>query len=200
MTAAEDLDVGDDWADLTTPTDERVVEVARAHGTVAAADWSGWSRHRVVELRKRLDGYDRGRGHPTVEEIAARRPRHDCPCTMCVVWRWDEEARLQRIEASLPGGGLVDLDASWMTNAACSGQSTDVWFPVDDQGRRAGTREDWRYQPGQMICAACTVRAECKAYALVNGIDDGMWGGETPWERTGLTLGGRIFKKTGGDQ
>jgi WhiB family redox-sensing transcriptional regulator len=29
----------------------------------------------------------------------------------------------------------------------------------------------------QEVCAVCTVKVECLEYALLNGIDQGVWGG-----------------------
>lgn len=187
MTATE-LDEGDDWVDLTTPTDERVLEVARAHGTVAAADWSGWSRPRVVELRKRVDGYDRGRGHPSIEEVAARSPRDGCSCTMCVEWRWQRITRLARLDEANATPTLVDTDARWMADALCRGADVDLWFPRTKKSGIAEPVEAWQahdFEPAKRICDQCPVAAQCERYATVNGFDFGMWGGQRPVERYG---------------
>jgi hypothetical protein len=85
-----EVEVVDEWAELVSVTPERVLEVARAHGTAVAASWSGWSDTKVRVLRQRVDGYDRGRGHPTRAEIEAMAPSWECSCTRCIVWRWDQ--------------------------------------------------------------------------------------------------------------
>lgn len=54
---------------------EEVLAVARAHSTIVAARWAGWSRSRVVHARQTHDGYKRGRGHPSREELAREAPR-----------------------------------------------------------------------------------------------------------------------------
>lgn len=64
---------------------DRVLRVARAHGTRVAAEWAGISAKTVVQLRKEVDGYDRGRGHPTKAELAAEAPRPTCSCPRCAV-------------------------------------------------------------------------------------------------------------------
>lgn len=57
-----------------------VLAVARKHGTTVAAMWSGRSTATVAELRKRHDGYERGRGRPSVAELEAWRETPDCRC------------------------------------------------------------------------------------------------------------------------
>lgn len=76
-----------------TPTDDRVLEVARRHGTTVAATWAGWSTSSVLRLRQMIDGYDRGRGRPSRAEMAAMAPSLHCPCARCLQWRDAEAAR-----------------------------------------------------------------------------------------------------------
>lgn len=64
---------------------DRVLRVARAHGTRVAAEWAGVGTAAVVKLRKEIDGYDSGRGHPTKAELAAEAPRPSCSCPRCSV-------------------------------------------------------------------------------------------------------------------
>jgi hypothetical protein len=64
-----------------TPDD--VLKVARNHGTRVAAEWSGWLPARVLYFRKKVDGYDRGRGRPSRAEMQAERPRMKCRCGFC---------------------------------------------------------------------------------------------------------------------
>lgn len=72
---------------------DAILEVARAHGTTVAAEWAGVSTSFVRDLRKRVDGYDRGRGHPDLLEIAARAPRPDCWCKRCLEHRASQRPR-----------------------------------------------------------------------------------------------------------
>jgi WhiB family redox-sensing transcriptional regulator len=55
----------------------------------------------------------------------------------------------------------------WMMDARCRGISPAEFFPSDGTG----------VETAQRICAECSVRAECLEYALVNRIDQGVWGG-----------------------
>lgn len=72
---------------------DAILEVARAHGTTVAAEWSGVSKSFVCDLRKRVDGYDRGRGRPNLLEIAAQAPRPDCWCRRCLEHRASRRPR-----------------------------------------------------------------------------------------------------------
>lgn len=55
----------------------------------------------------------------------------------------------------------------WMLRARCRGYDPAVFFPSDGVG----------VEHAQKICAQCSVRAECLAYALRHRIDHGVWGG-----------------------
>jgi RNA polymerase sigma factor (sigma-70 family) len=75
---------------------ELVLAVARAHGTTPAVEWAQSSTSTVVQLRRDVDGYTRGRGHPTRAEMEARAPRPDCDCPMCVEVRDGQYAVTER--------------------------------------------------------------------------------------------------------
>lgn len=60
-----------------------ILAVARAHGTTRAAEFYGV----FVRTVQRLDGYDRGRGHPSAAEVALYAPRSTCFCPMCREWK-----------------------------------------------------------------------------------------------------------------
>lgn len=65
---------------------------------------------------------------------------------------------------------------SWRTEAACADQPTSLFFA----GERASNTY---YNEAKEFCKRCEVRTECLAYALLNGIENGLWGGLTPIER-----------------
>lgn len=67
--------------------------------------------------------------------------------------------------AALP----FDQPATWMPFAACAFVPVEVFFP----GARGG---DGREARG--VCRACPVLAQCREYATVERIPDGIWGGE----------------------
>lgn len=163
-------------------TDDDVLDVARAHGTRVAAEWSGWSRARIVKLRQTIDGYTRGRGHPNAAELAAMAPRLDCPCLRCVDLREAEAAASNRRWASLVQmleRVALDVpleDQLWRSEALCASDPVERWFPV-----YGADHDVWAEL--RSICEACPVRVECGDFARRHRIPDGMFGGETPWDR-----------------
>lgn len=56
----------------------------------------------------------------------------------------------------------------------------DFWFP--ETTAELNTSIDVL----KRICGACIHQTECAAFAIAEGIDDGVWGGLTPRERTAL--------------
>lgn len=60
-----------------------------------------------------------------------------------------------------------------MNHAACVGEDPDMFF------ERA--RED----DAKAVCRDCPVEGECYRYARLEGIDWGIWGGQTAAERCG---------------
>ena len=64
----------------------------------------------------------------------------------------------------------------WRTKAECLDADPDVFFPVFGSNGTAAKR----------ICSRCEVKEECLEYAMVNWIDDGIWGGTSAAERERL--------------
>ncbi|MDQ0379894.1 WhiB family transcriptional regulator [Amycolatopsis thermophila] len=69
----------------------------------------------------------------------------------------------------------------WRTRAACRDEDPELFFPVSEMG--PGARQVAR---AKAVCASCPVRAECLAYALDAGLDNGIFGGTTERERRSL--------------
>ncbi|MCF6425823.1 WhiB family transcriptional regulator [Amycolatopsis tucumanensis] len=69
----------------------------------------------------------------------------------------------------------------WRTRAACRDEDPELFFPVSEMG--PGARQVAR---AKAVCASCPVRAECLAYALDSGLDNGIFGGTTEQERRSL--------------
>ena len=67
------------------------------------------------------------------------------------------------------------MDRGWMRDALCAESHPDLWFP-----EHAHTFEN---RQARMICERCPVREQCLEYALVNGENEGIWGGLLPRER-----------------
>jgi WhiB family redox-sensing transcriptional regulator len=70
---------------------------------------------------------------------------------------------------------LVDERAAWVSEAACRGYRTDVFFPksMTDDGAAEAVA----------LCNRCPVQRECARYAIVNNIEFGIWGGLSPRAR-----------------
>lgn len=65
----------------------------------------------------------------------------------------------------------------WMRRGACAGQPDDAtFFPDGDAATRA-----------KLPCHGCPVRRECLEYALVNDIEEGVWGGLNETQRRKAT-------------
>ncbi len=177
------------------PTLEEVLAVARAHSTIVAARWAGWSRSRVVHARQVHDGYKRGRGHPSREELAREAPRSLCRCRFCRDLRtWAvavEEAEaeaerrrqaeaLERAEQARLRRLQVEEPAEWEARGLCVGKPNAWWFPP-----LLGSREAWTDEqaPGLALCRSCPVREECLEAALARREEHGVWGGTCPFVR-----------------
>jgi WhiB family redox-sensing transcriptional regulator len=71
--------------------------------------------------------------------------------------------------------------ANWRDNAACRDADPELFFPT-------GTAGPALHQIGEAkrICQACSAQIQCLAWALGNGITDGVWGGITEDERRAM--------------
>ena len=68
----------------------------------------------------------------------------------------------------------------WMTQAVCASVDPEIFFP--EKGGGSGLSR----QP-KSVCAGCPVTRECLAFALDHAIDEGVWGGLTASERSGMS-------------
>jgi WhiB family redox-sensing transcriptional regulator len=74
-----------------------------------------------------------------------------------------------------PGPSALSAELpAWYARAGCLGADTDLFFPEGKGGRATAARE---------ICGPCDVMDDCRAYAIGQGITDGVWGGQTGKER-----------------
>ena len=69
-------------------------------------------------------------------------------------------------------------DANWRDDGACCGAHPDLFFPFGTTG--AALRQ---IEEAKRMCRVCPVQTQCLAWALENGVTDGVWGGTTPDER-----------------
>jgi WhiB family redox-sensing transcriptional regulator len=73
---------------------------------------------------------------------------------------------------------LPELDRSWITQGACKGTATGVFYPE---------RGESTLGP-QAICRTCPVRVECLDYAMRGREAWGIWGGTTENQRRRLRV------------
>lgn len=71
--------------------------------------------------------------------------------------------------------------ATWMTDAACRDEDTELFFPIGGSEEFAAQIED-----AKAVCQACPVRADCLLDALDRPHKYGIWGGLTETERANL--------------
>ena len=70
---------------------------------------------------------------------------------------------------------------NWRDHAACRDADPDLFFPIGTAGpalRQA--------QEAIRICHACAMQAQCLAWALEQGVTDGVWGGTTADQRRAI--------------
>lgn len=75
---------------------------------------------------------------------------------------------------------------AWMSDALCAQVGGDFWYPPKG-GTTMGEQSVSRL--ARFICARCTVRAACLAYALEHDEQEGIWGGLPPRARRRLSRG-----------
>ena len=66
----------------------------------------------------------------------------------------------------------------WHDDAACASADPELFFPIGTAG--AALRQ---IEAAKRICRGCPARIACLAWALENGVTDGVWGGTTEDER-----------------
>ena len=69
----------------------------------------------------------------------------------------------------------------WRHEAACREEDPEVFFPVGNTGPALAQIEE-----AKKICARCSVKYPCLAWALESGQDAGVWGGLSEDERRAM--------------
>ena len=75
-----------------------------------------------------------------------------------------------------------------MSRGACRQADPELFFPIATVKGPAARQ----VEAAKAVCAACSVRAKCLAYAL-EGMPDGIWGGTTLEERRAARR--RLFRR-----
>ena len=70
---------------------------------------------------------------------------------------------------------------SWQHDAACVGKDPELFFPIGADGPALD-----QTQQARQVCAGCAVQCLCLEWAMLTGINDGVWGGLTENERRTL--------------
>ncbi len=67
---------------------------------------------------------------------------------------------------------------NWREDAACRDADPELFFPISTAAAALRQTEE-----AKQICRGCPAQIQCLAWALENGVTDGVWGGATPGER-----------------
>ena len=148
------------------------LDIARRHGTTAAAEFTGLSADSVRRLRRAHDPSGRGAGRPSRTELDALRPKITCPCLLCERHRGRvrySESLLDNLIAAASERTPEDQD--WRDRAACKGADPGIFFP-----ERGGSLAEAR-----SYCQRCPVAEECRTVGL--GEHYGVWGGLSERQR-----------------
>jgi len=70
---------------------------------------------------------------------------------------------------------------NWREDAACGDADPDLFFPIGATGNALR-----RIDEAKRICRLCPAQIQCLAWALENGVTDGVWGGTTEDERRAI--------------
>jgi len=72
---------------------------------------------------------------------------------------------------------------SWQQASRCRNEPPEVFFPIGH-----GPAAQRQAERAKRICAVCGVREQCLAWAVSNGIRDGVFGGLDEEERRALVV------------
>jgi WhiB family transcriptional regulator, redox-sensing transcriptional regulator len=75
----------------------------------------------------------------------------------------------------------TEASATWMPRSACQGEDPEIFFPM----AAATVPALGQISAAKAVCSRCPVRQPCLRYAMAT-IQDGIWGGTTTDERSGL--------------
>ena len=67
---------------------------------------------------------------------------------------------------------------SWYEYAACRGENPELFFPIGTSGPALR-----QLKQAKAVCGRCAVQSVCLEWAVLAGIDEGVWGGQSEDER-----------------
>jgi WhiB family redox-sensing transcriptional regulator len=76
---------------------------------------------------------------------------------------------------------MMTARMNWREDAACGDADPDLFFPIGTIGTALRQIEE-----AKQICRLCPAQVQCLAWALENGVTDGVWGGTTEDERRAI--------------
>src|ERR1700745_817556 len=88
----------------------------------------------------------------------------------------------------------MTVHINWRDDAACRDADPDLFFPVGTTG--SALRQ---IRQAKRICRTCPAQTQCLAWALDNGVTDGVWGGTTEDERRAIQSLPRTISTCQGD-
>jgi WhiB family redox-sensing transcriptional regulator len=71
----------------------------------------------------------------------------------------------------------------WHRDAACGPDDTETFSPADTDTRESVHEEIARIRKAKQICRSCPVVTQCLTDAYENEHEEGIWGGESEYER-----------------
>ena len=75
----------------------------------------------------------------------------------------------------------MTMRLNWREDAACGDADPDLFFPIGTTGNALR-----RIDEAKRICCRGPAQIQCLAWALENGVTDGVWGGTTEDERRAI--------------
>jgi WhiB family redox-sensing transcriptional regulator len=75
----------------------------------------------------------------------------------------------------------MTMRMNWREDAAYGDADPDLFFPIGTTGNALRQIDE-----AKRICRFCPVQIQCLAWALENGVTDGVWGGATEDERRAI--------------
>jgi WhiB family redox-sensing transcriptional regulator len=80
---------------------------------------------------------------------------------------------------------------NWYRYAACQAKDPELFFPIGTTGPAA-----LQLKEAKRVCAGCPVQSLCLEWAMLAGIEHGVWGGLSEDERGALRRRSGLKRRT----